>query len=72
MASIRELDYRKVCATWVSIVLTVEHKTARTKVCAELLQRTVKEGDTFLSKIITGDEPCIHHYDPLAKIQSME
>ena len=72
MASIRELDYRKVCATWVSTVLTVEHKTARTNACAELLQRTVKEGDPFLSKIIIGDEPCIHHYDPLAKIQSME
>jgi hypothetical protein len=50
----------------------VEHKTARTNVCAEFLQRTVKEGDPFLSKIITGDEAWIHHYDPLAKIQSME
>jgi hypothetical protein len=53
-------------------MLTVEHKTARTNVCAELLQLTVKEGDPFLSKTITGDEPWIHHYDPLAKIQSME
>lgn len=72
MASIREPDYRKVCAVWVPKMLTAEHKTARTNVCAGLLQRTMKEGDPFLSKIITGDEPWIHHYDPLAKIQSLE
>jgi hypothetical protein len=33
---------------------------------------TREKGDPFLSKIITGDEAWIHHYDPLAKIQSME
>jgi hypothetical protein len=71
MASIRELDCRKVCATRVPKMLIVEYKTARTNVYAELLQRTVK-GDHFLSKIITGDEPWIHHYDSLAKIQSTE
>jgi hypothetical protein len=53
-------------------MLTVEHKRALTNVCAELLQRSVKEGDHFPSTIITGHEPWIHHYDPLAKIQSME
>jgi hypothetical protein len=29
MAIIRELGYRKVCARWVSKMLTVEHKAAQ-------------------------------------------
>jgi hypothetical protein len=54
MASIRELDYRKVCATLVPTMLTVEHKTVRTNVCTELLQRTVKEGNTFVKNTVNG------------------
>jgi hypothetical protein len=53
-------------------MLTIEHKTARIKVCAELLQRSEKEGDIFLSRIITGEETSVHHYDPLTKRQSIE
>jgi hypothetical protein len=37
-------------------ILTVEHKTARKNICAELLQRSDKEGNAFLSRMITGDE----------------
>jgi histone-lysine N-methyltransferase SETMAR len=47
MAIIRELGYRKVCAKWVPKMLTVEHKTARKNICAELLQRSEKDGDAF-------------------------
>jgi hypothetical protein len=57
MAGIRELDYRNVCASWVPKMLTVEHKTARTNVCAELLQRNGKDGVPSLSRIIAGDGP---------------
>ena len=54
-------------------MLTIEHKGARKKnMCAEILQRSEKHGDYFLSRIITGDETWIHLYDPLTKRQSME
>jgi hypothetical protein len=32
----------------------------------------LKDGDVFLSRIITGDETWAHHYDPMKKIRSME
>jgi hypothetical protein len=67
MAIIRELCYRKVCAGWVPKMLTVGHKTARKKICAELLQRSEKDRDASLSRIIIGDETWIHHYNPLRK-----
>jgi len=35
------------------------------KNCAKLIQRSEKDGDAFLSRIIIGDETWIHHYDPL-------
>jgi hypothetical protein len=53
-------------------MLTVEHKTTRGYICAERLQRSEKDGGNFLSRIITGDETWVHHYDPLTKCQSME
>jgi hypothetical protein len=56
MGIVRELGYRKVCTTWVPKMLSVEHKTARKNVCAELLQCNEKDGDAFLSRISTGDE----------------
>jgi hypothetical protein len=37
-----------------------------------LLQRSKKDGDVFMSRIITGYETWVHRYDPLTKRQSME
>ena len=38
-----------------------------------LKQRAVtEEGDQFLVNIVTGDESCIHHFDPEEKRLSME
>jgi len=40
--------------------------------CQQHLDRCDKEGDAFLDRIITGDETCVHHFEPECKRQSME
>jgi len=53
-------------------MLTQEHKEHRKQVCQHLLNQTEAEGDSFLNRIITGDETWCHHYEPQSKPQSME
>ena len=50
------LEYRKVCARWVPRMLTQEHKEHPMQVCQDLLNQYEAEGDSFLDRIITGDE----------------
>jgi len=49
-----------------------EVKTERVSISREVLERSEKEGEDFLKKIITDDETWVHHYDPENKRQSME
>ena len=67
-----ELGFHKVCARWVPRELTAEHKRKRLEVCQHLLDRYNNKGERFLSRIITGDETWVHHYEPESKRQSME
>ena len=66
------LGFRKVCARWVSRMLSDEMKAERFRISWELLEHFEKEGEDFLKKIITGDETWVHHYDLENKRQSME
>ena len=66
------LEYRKVCARWVPRMLKQEHKEQRIQVCQDLLKQYEAEGNSFLDRIITGDETWCHHYEPESKRQSME
>jgi len=66
------LEYRKVCARWVPRMLTQEHKELRMQNCQDLLNQYEAEGDSFLDRIITGDEKWCHHYEPESRRQSME
>ena len=66
------LEYRKVCAKWVPRLLTQEHKEHHMQVCPDLLNQYKAEDDSFLERIITGDETCCHHYEPESKQQSMD
>ena len=43
---------------------TQEHKEHRMQVCQDLLNQYDAEGDSFLDRIITGDETWCHHYEP--------
>ena len=42
------------------------------QVCQELLKQYEAEGDSFLDRIITGDDTWCHHSEPESKWQSME
>jgi hypothetical protein len=42
-------------------------KQPEENICAECLQHSEKDGDTFLSIIITHDETWVHNEDPLMK-----
>jgi len=52
--------------------LTEEHKRNRQHICSSLLEQYNREGDSFLNRIITGDETWVHHYEPETKRQSMQ
>jgi hypothetical protein len=66
------LGFHKVCARWVLKQLTEEHKRNRLSICRSLLNCCRQEGDTFLRRIITGDETWIHHYAPESQRQSLK
>jgi hypothetical protein len=50
-------------------MLTHEHKEHRMQICRDLLNQYEAEGDSFLDRIITGEETWCHHY---SKPQSVE
>jgi histone-lysine N-methyltransferase SETMAR len=49
------LEYREVCASWVSRIFTKEYIERHVQVCQDLLNQYKAEGDIFLDRIITGD-----------------
>jgi GH24 family phage-related lysozyme (muramidase) len=51
-----ELHYRRVSARWIPRRLTPETKERRRDVCFVLLGRYEQQAETFLKRIITGDE----------------
>jgi histone-lysine N-methyltransferase SETMAR len=66
------LGPHKVCVRWVPKELTEEHKRNRVDISYRLLERYCNEEDNFLNRIITGDEPWIHHCEPQSKRQSTQ
>jgi hypothetical protein len=44
----------------------------RKEVCSDLLSRYEDDGESFLARIVTGDEAWINHFEPETKRQSME
>ena len=68
---VNELGFAKVCARWVPRQLLDFHKQARFEACSELIE-CHKSDKTFLSRIVTGDETWVHHYESESKRSSME
>jgi len=60
------LGMRKVCVRWVPKFLTPLQRANRVECCQELLQACELNSAQFLSRIVTGDETWVHHYDPLS------
>ena len=53
-------------------MLTDDHKMQRLMASRASLRRYRKEGDVFLSRIVTTDETWVFHYEPESKRRSME
>ena len=70
-AIVREkLRFSKVSCRWVPKMLTDDHKMQRLMASRASLRRYRKEGDVFLSRIVTTD--WVFHYEPESKRRSME
>jgi len=64
-----ELSMPRVAAKFVSRILIADQKQQRVNVCTELRQ-LASDDETFLSRVITGDESWVYGYDPETKQQS--
>jgi len=66
-----ELGMHCVAAKFVPRNLTADQKQQCVNVCTELRQLT-SDDETFLSRVITGDESWVYVYDPETKQQSSQ
>jgi len=61
-----ELGMHHVAAKFVPRILTADQKQQHINVCTELHQLTSND-ETFLSRVLTGDESWAYGYDPETK-----
>jgi len=61
-----ELGVQHVAAKFVPRILTADQMHLRISVCTELHQLATDD-ETFLSRVITGDESWVYVYDPETK-----
>jgi hypothetical protein len=66
---IETLGYSKVCSKWAPLSPTAEHKIQWKTISSEFLERFHAEEEAFLSRIVTGDETWVHHFEPETKRQ---
>jgi len=66
------LQFHKMSARWVPHQLTAELKEGRVDAYQELLKCFKAEGDSFLGRIVTGDETWVHYHQPETKEESKE
>ena len=67
----KELGMHHVTAKFVPRNLTTDQKQQCVNVCTELHQ-LASDDETYLSRVITGDESCVYGYDPETKQQSSQ
>ena len=60
----KRLDLREVCAGWIAYLLTEEQKTQRLKCARELLKTCKGCNSRVISDLLTGDETCVHMFEP--------
>ena len=66
-----ELGMHCVRAKFVPRILTADQMQQRVSVCTELRQ-LASDDETFLSRVITGDESWVYVYEPETKRQSSQ
>ena len=65
-----QLNMKKCSAKWVPRILTPEMKANRVACSRELLQLVEDPAVNFYSRIITGDESWVYHYDPESAVEA--
>uniref|UniRef100_A0A670ZEW1 Histone-lysine N-methyltransferase SETMAR n=1 Tax=Pseudonaja textilis TaxID=8673 RepID=A0A670ZEW1_PSETE len=68
----QKLGYHRFCARWVPKILTGNHKSQRMAASLTFLYSYDKDGDSFLDRIVTGDETWVKHVSSETKLQSMQ
>ena len=66
----QNLIMRRLCARWIPKMLSECQKTQRVESCWRFVQRFEREGEDFLSRIVTPDEAWISLYEQESKEQS--
>ena len=66
-----ELGMHRVAAKFVPTILTADQKQQRVNVCTELRQ-LASDDETFLSRVVIGDESWVYGYDHETKRQSSQ
>jgi histone-lysine N-methyltransferase SETMAR len=67
-----KLGRRKICAKWIPHNLSEEQTASRMSLSSLHLRRYRREGDSFLQRIVAGDETWVHSWEPELKRQSAE
>ena len=68
----KHLHKQKKFSKWVPHLLTDDQKHQRIMAATRHLRRHRREGDSFLERIVAGDETWIYSWDPELKSQSAE
>ena len=58
------LGLRKICARWVSHLLTDEQKQSWVRLASQIIEKYDKCDPRRLEEIVTGDETWIYHFQP--------
>jgi hypothetical protein len=61
----------KLSASWVPKMLTEEYKSKRMAASLENLCHYQDEGESFVERIVTGDETWVYEFTPQSKRNSM-
>ena len=64
------LNMRRLCARLIPKMMSECQKTQRVESCRRFVQRFEREGEDFLSRIVTADETWNSLYEPESKEQS--
>lgn len=66
------LGMSKVSARWVPRMLSPFQMRVRAEASQQFLALCGDEPDLIISRLVTGDETWVHHYDPESKQESMQ